>query len=87
MAQKLCMILYSIFHQVEDKKLGVLTKAMETVENLLRQAPGKLGLELFCQKGFIGLMAVGQYYAFLEEILNKFSSVVKSAGWLSTYFF
>ena len=66
--------------QVEDRKLGALTKAMEAVEAKLHQAPGKLQLELFSQKGFIGLMAVGAYYTFLEEVVSHFANHVKSAG-------
>ena len=53
---------------------------MEAVEAKLHQAPGKLQLELFSQKGFIGLMAVGAYYTFLEEVVSHFANHVKSAG-------
>ncbi|KAK7088547.1 ubiquitin-associated and SH3 domain-containing protein B-like [Littorina saxatilis] len=68
------------FFKVEDKKLSAVTKAFETVEASLHQAPGKLQLELFSQKGFIGLMAVGPYYAYLEEVVSRFADRVKSAG-------
>ena len=53
---------------------------MEAVEAKLHQAPGKLQLELFSQKGFIGLMAVGAYYTFLEEVVSHFANHIKSAG-------
>ena len=65
---------------MEDRKLGVLAKAMEAVEDNLHQAPGKLQLELFAQKNFIGLMAVGDYYGFLENVVSRFAAHVKSAG-------
>ncbi|KAL8604669.1 hypothetical protein ACOMHN_013449 [Nucella lapillus] len=68
------------YFKVEDRKLGVLTKAMESVEGFLNKAPGKLTLELFAQKGFIGLMAVGDYYSFLETIVSQFAAHVRSAG-------
>jgi hypothetical protein len=53
---------------------------MEHVENLLRQAPGKLQLDLFSKQGFIGLMAVGTYYTFLEEVVTAFAAYVNKAG-------
>lgn len=74
--------------QVEDKKLPILTESIEALEPELQKAPGKLQFDFFShpQKGYIGLMASqnSPYNAFLEGILSRISSQVRSAGKLIT---
>lgn len=69
------------FYTAEDKKLSALTRCLEALEDSLRKSPGKLPLELFAQKSFIGLMVLaGPVRDFLDGIVTEFGSMAKEAG-------
>ncbi|XP_025090980.1 protein UBASH3A homolog isoform X2 [Pomacea canaliculata] len=68
------------FFKVEDKKLSALEHCLAALKDDLQKAPGKLQLDLFSQKGFIGLMVAGLYDNFLEGIVSKFAGLVKAEG-------
>lgn len=71
------------WQQVEDKKLSALEHCLAALKDDLQKAPGKLQLDLFSQKGFIGLMVAGLYDNFLEGIVSKFAGLVKAEGMLA----
>ncbi|XP_071093351.1 ubiquitin-associated and SH3 domain-containing protein B-like isoform X1 [Haliotis cracherodii] len=66
--------------KAEDNKVSYLTKCLSRLEDKLNKAPGKLTLDFFAQKSFIGLFVSGPYFQYLQDVVTQFSEEVRKAG-------
>ena len=66
--------------QVPNNKTDVIKRALRSLEEKLRNPPGKLQLDFFSQPNYIGLFLCETYYKYFKDILIQFSQEVKQHG-------